>query len=129
MVNDKTKPVFCTLFLQLSNNFFSDHGFALAPGSFLFSFLNNDDLPPFKSPLKDDITEYAIWRSNDCGPTFGNGYDMRVPPDANSYNSYANLGGAYQLPQGYTYASPEAQSLLTGSLTFSPSEVEVLYLI
>ena len=27
-------------------------GWATAPGSFLFSLRNNDDLPPFKSPLK-----------------------------------------------------------------------------
>ena len=95
--------------------------FAPAPGSFLCSFLNNDNLPPFKSPLKDGMAEYAIWRSNDRGPIFGAGYDMRVPDD-----SYSQFGRTYQLPPGYTYASPEAQSLLAGSFRFSPSEVEVL---
>ena len=108
---------------------FSDGEHASAPGSFVFSFLNNDDLPPFKSPLKDGMAEYAIWRSNDRGPSFGNGYDMRVPYDANPSNSFANFGRTYQLPPGYTYLSLEAQSLLAGSFRFSPSEVEVLYLI
>ena len=129
MVNEKTKPVFCALFLQLSNILFSDDGFVRAPASFLFSFLNNDDLPPFKSPLKDGMDEKAIFRGNDRGPIFGGGYDMRVPHDTNLYNSYANLGSAYQLPPGYTYGGLDAQSLLTGSLRLSPSEVEVLYLI
>ena len=70
------------------------------------------------------MAEYAIWRSNDRGPIFGNGYDMRVPDDC-----YSNFGRAYQLPPGYTYGDTNAQSLLAGSYKFSPSEVDVLYLI
>ena len=95
----------------------------------MFSFFNNDNLAPFKSPLKDGMDEKAIFRRNDGGPIFGGGYDMRVPHDAHLYNSYAKLGSAYQLPPGYTYGSLDAQSLLAGSLLFSPSEVEVFYLI
>ena len=128
MVNDKTKPLFARHF-YICLTFFLDGEHAPAPGSFLFSFLNNDDLPPFKSPLKDGMAEYAIWRGNDRGPTFGNGYDMRVPHDAQPKSSYSQFGRTYQLPPGYTYPSPEAQSLLAGSFQFSPSEVEVLFLI
>ena len=109
--------------------FFLDWEYAPAPGSFLFSFLNNDNRPPFKSPLKDGMGESAIYCGNDWGPTFGSGNDMRVPNDAKPSKSYAQFGRTYQLPPGYTYASSEAQSLLAGSLKFTPSEVEVLYLI
>ena len=129
MVNVKLSPFFARYFYSYLTIFFSDDGFVRAPGSFLFSFLNNDNLAPFKSPLKDGMDEKAIFRRNDGGPIFGGGYDMRVPHDAHLYNSYANLGRTYQLPAGYTYVSPEAQSLLAGSFYFSPSEVEVLYLI
>ena len=104
--------------------FFSDPGYAPAPDSFLFSIFNKDYRVPFKSPLKDNMAETAICRYNEWGPTFGGGYDMRGPHDANKYNSYAQFGRTYQLPPGYTYqlppgytyGSPEAQSLLAGSL-------------
>ena len=75
------------------------------------------------------MAENAIWRSNDRGPTFGGGYDMRVPHDAQPKNSYADFGNTYQLPLGCTYQSTKARNLLAGSFQFSPSEVEVLYLI
>ena len=41
-----------------------------APGSFIFSLRNNDNIGPFQSPLKDDSTYRAIFNSPIYGPLF-----------------------------------------------------------
>ena len=99
--------------------------FTSAPGSFLFSLRNNDDLGPFKAPLKNKNETYAICRCNSWGPCF---YDLFIYDNAglNTY-SWAHLGYTYQLPPGYTRGQPNTTSLLAGSKYFTPSEVEVFY--
>ena len=100
--------------------------FTSAPGSFLYSLRNNDDLGPFKAPLKNENDAYAILRRNSNGPCF---YDMWIKDNAGLTNdSYEDLGGSYQPPPGYTFREPNTTSLLAGSKFFTPSEVEVLYL-
>ena len=100
---------------------------ASAPGSFIYSLRNNDDIASFKSTLKDENTQYAIHRG--YGPTFGGGYDLYVANNAGSNTeSYSNFGHQYNLPPGYTYDQTNTLSLLGGSYSFNPSEVEVLYL-
>ena len=100
-----------------------------APGSFIFSLRNNDDLPPFKASLKNENDGFAIVRSHGYGPIFGSGYDLIIHNNAGSNTqSYANLGDTYKLPSGYTYRGTNTQALLAGSRYFTPSEVEVLYL-
>ena len=101
-----------------------------APGSFLFSLRNNDNLPPFKSPLKNENDASAIYPCiYGYGPLFGRGYDLYIGNNAGSTTvSKANIGFTYEAPLGYTYNEQKTQSLLAGSLNFSPSEVEVLYL-
>ena len=95
-------------------------GFISAPGSFLFSLRNNYDIDPFKCPLRGQNDELAMLRSN-SGPTFGL-TDMKIADNAgSSTESYIRPGYTYQAPPGYT--------LLGGSAYFTPSEVEVLYLI
>ena len=97
-----------------------------APGSFLFSLRNNDDLGPFKAPLKYEYSEYATCPRNSYGPCFG---DLRIRDNAGSYTySYTDLGYSYQPPPGYTHGQPNTRSLLAGSQYFTPSEVEVFYL-
>ena len=96
-----------------------------APGSFLFSLRNNDDLGPFKAPLKNENNKWAIYRYNSHGPC---SYDLCIKDNAGSTNdSYADLGNNYQAPPGYTHGQPNTTSLLAGSKHFTPSEVEVLY--
>ena len=84
----------------------------------------------FKAPLKDSNDGRAIYRYSGVGPTFGDGADLRIADDAgsNAY-SYTNFGYSYQAPQGYPYGAANTSSLLAGSKYFTPSEVEVLYLI
>ena len=101
--------------------------FTSAPGSFLFSLRNNDDLGPFKAPLKNENDTYAIYRYNSWGPCFGR--DLRIKDNAGSTtDSRADLGRVNQAPPGYTALKPNSRSLLAGSQYFTPSEVEVLYL-
>ena len=106
--------------------FFIDHSWTSAPGSFLFSLRNHDDLKPFKAPLKkDDIA--AIYRARENGPDFG--FDFFICNNAASilYSS-TDFGKAFQLPSGYTYNQTNTKALLAGSYYFSPAEVEVLYI-
>jgi hypothetical protein len=100
-----------------------------APGSFLFSLRNNDDLAPFKAPLKYQNDGAAIVRSSRYGPTFGGGRDLFIDNNAGS-NTYSStdFGYSYQLPPGYTYGETNTRSLLPGSFYFTPSQTEELYL-
>ncbi|CAB3992779.1 Hypothetical predicted protein [Paramuricea clavata] len=103
-------------------------GEARAPGSFLYSLRNNDDLTAFKAPLINENDEWAISRYSVDGPTFGGG-ELFIPNNAVSNpNTQADFGTRYQPPHGYTANQPNTKSLLAGSSDFLPSEVEVLYL-
>ena len=109
----------------------STAGFSAAPGSFLFSFSSNDGLTPFKCLLKDQNNVNAIYRGSAYGPSFGFlSADMEIADNAGSNTeSYAKLGNIYEAPDGYVYNATNTNSLLGGSEKFTPSEVEVLYLI
>jgi hypothetical protein len=100
-----------------------------APGSFLFSLRNNDDLAPFKAPLRDENDVNAIYRYSGYGPSFGGGLDLFIADNAGSNTrSYTTFGFSYQAPPGYTYWEANTNSLLPGSFNFSPSQIEVLYI-
>ena len=99
-------------------------GYTSAPGSFMFSLRNNEDLPPFKAPLKYENSGHAIYRKILRGPTFGGGHDLYIPDHAVSNQaSFTNFGHTYQPPSEPT----NTESLLAGSKYFIPSEIEVLY--
>ena len=84
----------------------------------------------FKAPLKDSNDGQAIFLNSWSGPTFGGGHDLHIANNAGSNAaSYTDFGYTYQAPQGYPYGAANTSSLLTGSKYFTPSEVEVLYLI
>jgi hypothetical protein len=100
-----------------------------APGSFLFSLRNNDDLAAFKAPLKDENHGYAIYHRSRYGPVFGGGADLGIANNAGSNtNSYTCFDWSYQPPPGYTFGKTNTNSLLAGSKYFTPSETEALYL-
>ena len=97
-----------------------------ASGSFIFSLRNKENLPPFKAPLKSQGTPYAIYCRSSYGPIFGAGFDLYISNNAASNtNSYTSFGRYYQLPSGVSSSS----TILAGTYNFSPSEVEVFYLV
>ena len=100
-----------------------------APGTFLFSLRNNDDeLGPFKVPLRNENEMRAIYCRNSYGPCFGLQI-LCIRDNAGLTNtSKAQLGYRYRFPPGYASLEPNTKSLLAGSELFTPSEVEVLYL-
>ena len=66
---------------------------------------------------------WAIYRASWFGPYFGN--DIYINNDANSNSySYARLGWYYPAPA----AVQDPDTILAGTLRFSPDEVEVFYL-
>jgi hypothetical protein len=96
-----------------------------APGSFIFSLRNKEDLPPFKAPLKDENTPYRIYARNSYGPVFGS-YDIYISNDAASNNnSFASLNIFYQAPSGVS----GTRTILAGTKYFQPSEIEVFYMV
>ena len=106
----------------------TDGYYKSAPGSFLFSLRNKDNLPPFKAPLKDQNHGNAIYCWSGHGPLFGPN-ELYIANDAKSNtNSRTHFGHTYQAPSGYTHDQTNTSSLLAGSYLFTPSEVEVLYL-
>ena len=69
----------------------------------------------------------AIYRFSGYGPTFGNGFDIRIHNNANSNTgSYADFGqhNAYSVPSGVQ----DQYTILAGTRHFTPDEVEVFYL-
>ena len=108
---------------------FLTDGWTSAPGSFLFSLRNNDDLAPFKALLRDENDVKAIFRYSGNGPTFGGGWDLCIANNAGSNTaSYTRFGRSYQLPPDNTYWETNTNSLLPGSFEITPSQIEVLYL-
>ena len=88
--------------------------------------MDKEGLTPFKSMVKQDSqSSYAIYCGSSYGPTFGGGHDIRIADSANqNTNSYTYFGSSYSLPNGVT----DHRTILAGTYTFSPDEVEVFYL-
>jgi hypothetical protein len=102
-------------------------GYKKAPGSFIFSLRNKENLSPFKAPLKDENTPYAIYTSNSDGPTFGAGHDIYIYNAAalNTY-SYTNFKSYYPVLSGQV---SDTSTILAGTNDFQPSEIEVFYMV
>ena len=96
-----------------------------APGSFIFSLRNKENLPPFKAPLKDQNTGWAIYATNSQGPTFGGGHDINISNDAASNTNSVAYFYSYQTPSGVS----NANTILAGTQNFQPSEVEVFHIV
>ena len=97
-----------------------------APGSFLFSLRNHDDLAPFKAPLLDENHVAVIYRHSEFGPVLGLDFVIWDSAGSNDY-SYTDFGECFRPPPGYIFNNTATQSLLAGSLYFTPAEIEVLY--
>jgi hypothetical protein len=82
-------------------------------------------LLPFKCPIKNDQSGNAIFCHLVSGANFGGG-DLWIADNANiNQASYAQLGSIYKPPQGYQPGTLQTISLLAGSKTFSPTNIEV----
>lgn len=100
-------------------------GYGSTSKAFIFSLINKEGLPPFKSMVKQP--SYAIYRHPSFGPTFGRGWDIYISSHANSNTgSYTDFcaSGDYSVPSGVK----NLYTILAGTRKFSPDEVEIFYL-
>ena len=98
----------------------------------MFSLKNKDNLMPFKSSILK--ADEATVSNRNYGAIFGNGtissgIDLLISGHPPTQKCYANLGNAYELPHGYQKSTAKAGALLAGSSAFTPSEIEVFYLL
>lgn len=95
-------------------------GFLVDPEAFLFSLANLETAEPIKLTQRSG---YSIYAADPYGPTFGTGFDLHIVDYANgNSDSFANLGGTYQVPPGV-----DGKTFLAGSYHFTPSEIETFY--
>ena len=101
----------------------STDSYGSTSNAFIFSLINKEGLAPFKSMVNSPSN--AIYRSPSYGLTFGGGHDISIKNNANSNtNSYTSFGNSYSVPSGVQ----DRRTILAGTYSFSPDEVEVFYL-
>ena len=99
----------------------SSGGWGFTRKAFIFSISNKEELDPFVSEVRRP--DRAIYRGSGYGPVFGS--DIYIVNNANSKSvSYAGLVWYYPAPA----AVQDPDTILAGTLSFSPDEVEVFYL-
>ena len=103
----------------------SGSGYTYSTASFLFSLKNH--LNQQYKMLIYRNHYYAIRSASSYGPTFGGGYDLKIPNSCHTNSGYSQLGYTYRPPNGYSYGSSQAQSVLAGSYNFRCDEYEVFY--
>ncbi len=89
------------------------------PTAFIFS-LTNEDKQPFKSKIRPDYHDFAIYCSFDGGPSFGI-FDITIRKSFNTYLSSSDIGNSYFIPLG----NIDNKFVLAGSYEFLLSEIEV----
>ena len=115
--------IYCFYLFPFLSHLVSSGGYSSTSNAFIFSLINKEGLAPFKSMVKN--TQYAIYRHTGYGPRFGGGSDIIIRNNANSNtNSYTNFGYSYSVPSGVQ----DSRTILAGTYTFKPDEVEVFYL-
>ena len=110
--------VFLSCFSASVNNF------AATSKSFIFSLVDKEGLAPFKSMVKHARSSNAIYCGPSYGPMFGSGDILIADYASQNTHSYTYFGLYYSLPNGVT----DRLTILAGTFTFSPDEVEVFYL-
>ena len=102
--------------------------------AFIFSLRNNEGLSPFKSTLQYrwDLghwaRKWAILNVEASGPHFGGANDLSLMEQGCAYEerrSRSTLGSFYTAPSG----ARDRSTILAGSATFYPDEVEVFYAV
>ncbi|PFX15856.1 Sushi, von Willebrand factor type A, EGF and pentraxin domain-containing protein 1 [Stylophora pistillata] len=98
-------------------------GYRKTEKAFIYSIKNKEGLMPFKSMVRH--VSQAIYMQINYGATFGGGFDIHIADYAGyNTNSYARLGHTFLVPNEVK----EKDTVLAGSLNFTPDEVEVFYL-
>ena len=101
-------------------------GYSYAIEAFIFSLYNVKGYNPVKLTQYRN-QQYAMYRCNTYGPTFGGwcGHDIHISDDSrNNGNSYTRCGCTYTTPSGYSTGDC---GFFTGGSHFSPTDVEVFY--
>ena len=86
--------------------------------------MDKEGLAPFKSMVKQAESSYAIYCWPSYGPVFGLGDILIADNASQNTRSSTDFGLSYSLPNGVT----DRRTILAGTTTFSPDEVEVFYL-
>ena len=98
-------------------------GYSYASKAFIFSLYNVKGYNPVKLTQYQN-QQYAMYRCNTYGPTFGN-HDIYISDGSgNNQNSYTRCGYTYTTPSGYSTGNC---GFFTGGSHFSPKDVEVFY--
>ena len=101
-------------------------GHSYASKAFIFSLYNVKGYNPVKLTQYRN-QQYAMYRCNTYGPTFGAGcgHDIYISDDSrNNGNSSTRCGCTYTTPSGYSTGDCH---FLTGWSTFYPTDIEVFY--
>ena len=98
----------------------SSGGYGTTSQAFIFSLHNKEGLEPFKAMVKDPAK--AIYRAPQHAISFGTGNDLKLIKGSDS--SYARFGNSYSVPADVQ----DPDTILAGTLHFTPDEVEVFYL-
>ena len=100
--------------------------YSYASKAFIFSLYNVKGYNPVKLTQYRN-QQYAMYRCNTYGPTFGAGcgHDIYISDDSeNNQNSYTSCGCTYTTPLGYSTGDC---GFFTRGFHFSPTDVEVFY--
>ena len=100
--------------------------YSYANKAFIFSLYNVKGYNPVKLTQYRN-QQYAMYRCNTYGPTFGAGcgHDIYISDGSgNNQNSYTRCGCTYTTPSGYSTGDC---GFFTGGSHFSPTDVEVFY--
>ena len=101
-------------------------GYSYASKAFIFSLYNVKGYNPVKLTQYRN-QQYAMYRCNKHGPTFGAGcgHDIFISDDSrNNLSSYTRCGCTYTTPSGYSIG--DCRFFIPWS-TFYPTDVEVFY--
>ena len=69
-------------------------------------------------------SQYAIYRNQGYGPTFGKSHDIYISDNSNSNNNSFTYLSNYETPKG----ANKPTTILSGTPHFSPDDWEVFYL-
>ena len=99
-------------------------GYSYASKAFIFSLYNVKGYNPVKLTQYQN-QQYAMYRCNTYGPTFGIGHGIYISDGSgNNQNSYTRCGCTYTTPSGYSTGDCH---FLTRWSTFYPTDIEVFY--